>query len=54
LGRTFITPDDIKHFAVPILSHRLIMQPEYWMGRRVAEEVIAAVFAKVPVPVLKG
>jgi MoxR-like ATPase len=54
LGRTFITPDDIKHFAVPVLSHRLIMQPEYWMGRRVAEEVIATVFAKVPVPVLKG
>ncbi len=54
LGRSFITPDDIKHFSVSVLSHRLIMQPEYWMGRRVAEEVIAAVFNKVPVPVLKG
>ncbi len=54
LGRAFITPDDIKHFAIPVLSHRLVMQPEYWMGRRVAEEVITTVFAKVPVPVLKG
>jgi MoxR-like ATPase len=54
LGRTYIIPDDIKHFAVPVLTHRLIMQPEYWMGRRVAEEVISAVFAKVPVPVVKG
>lgn len=54
LGRAFITPDDIKHFAAPVLSHRLVMQPEYWMGRRVAEEVITAVFAKVPVPVIKG
>ncbi len=53
LGRAFITPDDIKHFALPVLSHRLVMQPEYWMSRRVAEEVITAVFAKVPVPVLK-
>ncbi len=53
-GRTFILPDDIKHFAVPILSHRLIMQPEYWMGRRVAEEVIADVLTKVPVPVVRG
>lgn len=53
LGRAFITPDDIKHFAAPVLSHRLVMQPEYWMGRRVAEEVITAVFAKVPVPVIK-
>jgi len=54
LGRAFITPDDIKHFAAPVLSHRLVMQPEYWMGRRVAEEVITAVFAKVPVPVIKA
>lgn len=53
LGRAFITPDDIKHFATPVLSHRLVMQPEYWMGRRVAEEVITAIFAKVPVPVIK-
>lgn len=53
-SRTYILPDDIKHFAVPVLSHRLIMQPEYWMGRRVAEEVIADVLNKVPVPVVRG
>ena len=53
-GRTYILPDDIKHFAVPVLGHRLIMQPEYWMGRRVAEDVITDVLAKVPVPVVKG
>ncbi|HEY3313450.1 MAG TPA: MoxR family ATPase [Anaerolineales bacterium] len=53
-GRTYILPDDIKVFALPILSHRLIMQPEYWMGRRVAEEVIAEVLTKVPVPVVRG
>ena len=53
-GRTYILPDDIKHFAVPVLGHRLIMQPEYWMGRRVAEEVIADVLSKVPVPVVTG
>jgi MoxR-like ATPase len=53
-GRTYILPDDIKHFAIPVLSHRMIMQPEYWMGRRVAEEVIADVLAKVPVPVMRA
>lgn len=53
-GRSYILPDDIKHFAVPVLGHRLIMQPEYWMGRRVAEEVIVDVLNKVPVPVVKG
>ncbi len=53
-AREYILPDDIKQFAVPVLSHRMIMQPEYWMGRRVAEEVIADVLNKVPVPVIKG
>jgi MoxR-like ATPase len=53
-GREFILPDDIKHFAGPVLAHRMIMQPEYWMGRRVADEVITDVLNKVPVPVVTG
>ena len=51
-GRKYILPDDIKIFAIPVLSHRLIMQPEYWMGRRVAEDVINEILKKVPVPVI--
>lgn len=52
-GRDYILPDDIKHFATPVLSHRLILQPEYWMARRVADEVISDVLDKVPVPVVR-
>lgn len=52
-NREFILPDDIKHFAQPVLSHRLILQPEYWMARRVADEVIRDVMEKVPVPVVR-
>jgi MoxR-like ATPase len=51
-GRDYVIPDDIKHFAVPVLSHRLILQPEHWMMHRVAEDVIQDVFLKVPVPVV--
>jgi MoxR-like ATPase len=51
-SRDYIIPDDIKHFAIPVLSHRLILQPEHWMMRRVAEDVIQDVFSKVPVPVV--
>ena len=51
-GREFVLPDDIKRFAAPVLSHRLILQPEYWMSRQVADEVIRDVFEKVPVPVV--
>jgi MoxR-like ATPase len=53
-NREFILPDDIKHFAQPVLSHRLILQPEYWMARRVADEVIRDVMEKVPVPVVRS
>jgi MoxR-like ATPase len=52
LGREYVLPDDIKRFAVPVLSHRLILQPEHWMSHQVAEDVISDVFAKVAVPVL--
>ncbi len=53
-GRDYILPDDIKRFAVPILSHRLILQPEYWLNRQIADDIIADVFAKVAVPVVNG
>ena len=51
-GRDYILPDDIKRFAVPVLSHRLILQPEYWMSHQVTGEVIRDVLEKTPVPVI--
>jgi MoxR-like ATPase len=53
-GRDYVLPDDIKRFSVPVLSHRLILQPEYWLTSQVANRVIADIFAKVPVPVMKS
>ncbi|MBN1667817.1 MAG: MoxR family ATPase [Anaerolineales bacterium] len=52
-GRDYILPDDIKHFAEPVLSHRLILQPEHWMTQHVASDVIRYVFSKVAVPVIE-
>jgi len=51
-GRAFVVPDDIKRFAVPALSHRIILQPEYWMSQSVSLDVIRDVLERVPVPVL--
>jgi MoxR-like ATPase len=50
--RDYIVPDDIKHFANPVLSHRIILQPEYWMSHQVTGEVIRDVLEKTPVPVI--
>jgi MoxR-like ATPase len=52
-GRDFITPDDIKRYATPVLGHRVILQPEYWMAKAVTDEVIRDSVARTPVPVIK-
>ena len=52
-NRDFITPDDIKRYATPILGHRVILQPEYWMSRQVVDDVIRDTLDKTAVPVVK-
>ena len=52
-GRDFILPDDIKRYAVPVLGHRVILQPEYWMAHSVTDDVIRDAVEKTPVPVVK-
>jgi MoxR-like ATPase len=52
-NRDFITPDDIKRYAIPVLGHRVILQPEYWMSRQVTDDVIRDTLDKTPVPVVK-
>ncbi len=51
-GRDFVIPDDVKRYATAVLSHRLILQPEYWMSQSVHGEVIHDVLARTPVPVI--
>ncbi|MBI5354531.1 MAG: MoxR family ATPase [Chloroflexi bacterium] len=53
-GREFVLPDDIKHFALPILSHRILLTPEHWVARDVTGSVIANVLTRTPVPVVEG
>jgi len=51
-GRDYVLPDDVKAFAVAALVHRLILEPDLWMKRRAAEEVIESLLRTVPVPVI--
>lgn len=50
-NRSFVVPDDIKALAMPVLSHRLILNVETRLHERPVEEVLAAVVERVPVPV---
>ncbi len=52
--RDFVLPDDIKLFARPAIIHRLILEPDLWMKRRAADEILAAIIQAVPVPVIEG
>jgi MoxR-like ATPase len=52
-GRDYVLPDDVKHFAVPALGHRLILAPELWMRRGAHEAVLNEVLRLVAVPVRK-
>ncbi|MGH9749125.1 MAG: AAA family ATPase [Candidatus Polarisedimenticolia bacterium] len=49
-GRDFVTPDDIKMMAAPVLEHRLILRPEYEIEGLSVAEVIGRVLAEVAVP----
>jgi MoxR-like ATPase len=51
-SRDYVTPDDIKRFDIPILAHRIIMQPAHWMAPRMVNNVINDVFNSINVPVL--
>ena len=50
-GRSYVIPDDVKQFITPVLAHRLILQPDLWMKRNAAQDVIQKVTSSVPVPV---
>jgi MoxR-like ATPase len=49
-GRDYVTPDDIKDMAVPILVHRLILRPEFEIEGLTVEEVIGEILQAVAVP----
>jgi MoxR-like ATPase len=53
-GRTYLLPDDVKHFAMPALSHRLILEPDLWTRRNAAEGIVQGLVGTVAVPVIKG
>jgi len=49
-GRDFVTPDDVKALALPVLGHRILLGGMYARGTRIAD-VIAEVLSSVAVPV---
>lgn len=49
-GRDFITPEDIKFIALPVLRHRVILTPDKEMEGVTSDEVIKQIVDKIEVP----
>jgi len=49
-GRDFVSPEDIKFIALPVLRHRLILSPEKEMEGISADEVVKQIVDKIEVP----
>jgi MoxR-like ATPase len=49
-GRSYVTPDDLKALAEPVLAHRLLVTPEAQLQGTSAADALDDVLRTVPVP----
>lgn len=49
-GRSFVTPDDVKHLAEPTLAHRIIVNPSARMRGTDSRDLVKDLIATIPVP----
>jgi MoxR-like ATPase len=49
-GRDFVTPDDIKYVAYPVLNHRIILTAEREMEGVESEEIIKEITERIEIP----
>ncbi|SEC24572.1 MoxR-like ATPase [Paramicrobacterium humi] len=49
-GRDYVTPDDVKRVAVPVLAHRLSLTAQAWANGTKAENIVASVIGAVAGP----
>lgn len=49
-GRDFVSPEDVKFVALPVLRHRIILSPEKEMEGITADEVVKQIVDKIEVP----
>ncbi len=49
-GRDFVTPDDVKSIALPVLRHRIILDPELELEGRTPDQVLTTVLEQVKAP----
>jgi MoxR-like ATPase len=49
-GRDFVTPDDVKTAALPVLRHRVALAPESELEGLSADQLLASLLEQTPAP----
>jgi MoxR-like ATPase len=49
-GLEFVTPEQIQELAVPVIAHRLVMEPQARFSGLSAQSVVESVLKNLPVP----
>ncbi|MER7073983.1 MoxR family ATPase [Terrabacter sp. NPDC000476] len=49
-GRDYVTPEDVKAVAVPVLAHRITVKPELWMSNASGSGVVESLLRTVTAP----
>jgi MoxR-like ATPase len=49
-GLEFVTPDQVQELAVPIIAHRLVMEPQARFSGQTARAVVEEIVKKTKVP----
>ena len=49
-GRNYVTPDDIKAVALPVLRHRVQLTPEVAISGQEVDDILRGIIEAVPAP----
>ncbi|MBD3212352.1 MAG: AAA domain-containing protein [Candidatus Lokiarchaeota archaeon] len=51
LGRSYVTPDDVRALTVPALNHRLLLKPEAELEGLDVKAVVKNILEEIPIPI---
>lgn len=49
-GRAHVLPDDVQRLAAPVLAHRLVLTTDAHLARTSAQDIVAEIVTRVPLP----
>jgi MoxR-like ATPase len=49
-GQEFVTPENIQEIAVPVIAHRIVMEPQARFSGKTIESIVEEILKTIPVP----